>query len=241
MPICQTSSKICDSVEVKTVDPFQTPFGNHSRAHEGEHWRSVFGEGVSNPFRELFSRAQKPIRRKVHVNTTFQTPFGNYSRAHSGKLADRTTWYDGFKPLSGIILARTSQRLRRFRRLFAVSNPFRESFSRARKATMIVITLSVLCFKPLSGIILARTERKKAIVGERSKFQTPFGNYSRAHTATYTRDGKFQIKFQTPFGNYSRAHRVCDDARVCGNARFKPLSGIILARTYQLVFLRSIQ
>jgi len=231
----------------------------------------------------------------------FQTPFGNYSRAHptsnarlqasfggfkplSGIILARTfwrgSWYEceeGFKPLSGIILARTlhcvfacrasrrvsnpfrelfsraRRRRRRIRSICRVSNPFRELFSRAHDATGAVgetvsrfqtpfgnysrahVTVAVsaqpdACFKPLSGIILARTKMKIIVAEKNSMFQTPFGNYSRAHLPSLP-DALPSFLFQTPFGNYSRAHCARGSFRNPPFARFKPLSGIILART----------
>ena len=85
-------------------------------------------------------------------------------------------------------------------------------------------------FKPLSGIIFARTGCSTFIVGNKVAFQTPVGNYLRAHVRL-TCGPMWKAKFQTPVGNYLRAHPKAKSLPVQVR-RFKPLSGIIFARTW---------
>ena len=142
-----------------------------------------WGGMVSNPFRESFSRAPGYRATDVTYLTLFQTPFGNHSRAHSHRHHRNRFPCPRFKPLSGIILARTRMVKGRVLVVGFVSNPFRESFSRALSTTpepgyervkvsnpfresfsrapyqSCLRCRSRFRFKPLSGIILARTDR----------------------------------------------------------------------------------
>jgi len=187
---------------------FQTPFGNYSRAHtRTKKVYSVRYLGVSNPFRELFSRARvfltgltqwlssfKPLSgiilartshppARLREGTVFQTPFGNYSRAHRSPACAKRLTSRSFKPLSGIILARTVGRGNAQIRVPDVSNPFRELFSRAPPSNAASCALTDSVSNPFRELFSrARGVGDDSTCAARM-FQTPFGNYSRAHSS----------------------------------------------------------
>ncbi len=114
-------------------------------------------------------------------------------------------------------------------RCMKVSNPYREFISRARKGTWRTEG-GKFSFKPLSGIHLARTNHEVGAGNMAFPFQTPIGNSSRAHPVVAMVSDWGQT-FQTPIGNSSRAHVTPLPSGVQPAPRFKPLSGIHLART----------
>ena len=161
---------------------FQTPIGNSSRAHLMAPAMGARRSFVSNPYREFISRALADAVRGRGGRGGFKPLSGIHlaRTLESATCPERTQ--RSFKPLSGIHLARTNTAYAAVAMIDAVSNPYREFISRARIASAIKHGLK--------------------------KFQTPIGNSSRAHCPTV--NAPFRSKmFQTPIGNSSRAH-FCD-------------------------------
>ena len=95
------------AVTTKGKKEFQTPIGNSSRAHDYSIHEGPKQCFVSNPYREFISRAPVAWIWICALTASFQTPIGNSSRAHFSLGRPVRQSPAGFKPLSGIHLART--------------------------------------------------------------------------------------------------------------------------------------
>ncbi len=109
---------------------FQTPIGNSSRAHPLPPVTLDQLRSVSNPYREFISRAQDdpPFEGGQQLVSNPYREFISRARDEQEVLVLLVI---GFKPLSGIHLARTTRREGPYRGRRRVSNPYREFISRA--------------------------------------------------------------------------------------------------------------
>ncbi len=142
---------------------------------------------VSNPYREFISRApaicltegnaqpqfQTPIGNSSRAHMTlgrggtpgnsFQTPIGNSSRAHGGTGEGYYDAGPGFKPLSGIHLARTMNISDRLAAITKFQTPIGNS-SRAHGTMPVVILGTILVSNPYREFISrARFNSRKEV------------------------------------------------------------------------------
>ncbi len=192
----------------------------------------MVGPFVSNPCRELSSRAPRANDIARHTQRRFQTPVGNYLRAHLCRV-------------------RVFVRAQQFQT--PVGNYLRAHMSSAWT------THALLMFQTPVGNYLRAHFPKLAAAHDTRVFQTPVGNYLRAHSARLglgvqcdvvsnpcrELSSRAQIwdtsqprvrEVSNPCRELSsRARRIVRE-RVRRQRGFKPLSGIIFARTPPLIF-----